>query len=34
MDKNDHIMKHDGLYLAYLAVVVTVLGFLGASMAG
>ncbi len=30
---DDHIMKHDFIYLAYLAVIVTILGFIGASMA-
>jgi len=34
MNKDDHIMKHDGLYLAYLAVVVFLLGMLGVSMGG
>jgi hypothetical protein len=28
----DHIMKHDGLFIAYLAIIVTLLGMLGASM--
>lgn len=32
MKNNDHIMKHDGLFLAYLAIMVSVLGMLGASM--
>ncbi len=30
---DDHIMKHDFIYLAYLVVIVTLLGLLGASLA-
>jgi len=31
--KRDHIMSHDAIYVSYLAIMITVLSFLGASMA-
>ena len=33
MQKDDHIMKHDGIYIAYIAIICTILGVLGSSLA-
>jgi len=33
MQKDDHIMKHDGIYIAYLAIICTILGVFGSTMA-
>lgn len=32
MSQDNHIMKHDFIYIAYLAVTCLVLGMIGASM--
>ncbi len=31
--KDDHIMKHDAIYVTYLAIMMLILGILGSSMA-
>lgn len=33
MSQENHIMKHDAVYVIYLAVICTILGVIGASMA-
>lgn len=33
MSQDNHIMKHDAIYVIYLAVIVTILGVIGANLA-